>query len=123
MFRYTLRLATGSIAALGGLALVLAAPAAAQFGGPPAPPNTGVPVLVSLGGTARATLVIDPPQKKVCFMSYGVSGEGRIGGSANVTLPATSGCAEIATEVATAILANPGAYTFTVGTATGTLGK
>src|SRR5690606_9644319 len=64
--------AKGTVAALAASALaVLAVPAAAQFGGPPAPPNTGVPVFAPLQGalgSGNATVVIDPPKGTLCYM-------------------------------------------------------
>ena len=49
----------------------LAAPAVAQFGGPPAPPNTGVPLYAKLtggSGQGNATVVVDPPKGTACYL-------------------------------------------------------
>ena len=59
----------GTLAALGSMAL--AAPALAQFGGPPPPPNTGIPLAAHLaGGNAggQITVVVDPPKGTACYL-------------------------------------------------------
>ncbi len=51
--------------------LAVAGPAAAQFGGPPGPPNTGVPVFARLtGGNAlgQFTGIVDPPKGQFCYI-------------------------------------------------------
>ena len=127
----------GKIAALCGLAITaaLAAPAAAQFGGPPAPPNTGVPLYTSMmggQGQGKVTVVIDPPKGQVCYLMnvtglenitaahVHVGGPGENGGPV-VPMEAPSegssgGCAPIAADLAEKILANPGGYYVNVHT-------
>jgi hypothetical protein len=123
-----------SLATLGLLAL--AAPAAAQFGGPPSPPNTGVPVYTRLaGGQAGGTFtgVIDPPKGQFCYImnvtgtdaptAGSINGEG---GASVLSLGALSGnssggCQPIAADLAAAILANPSAYYVSVPTAVGAI--
>lgn len=116
--------------------LALSVPAAAQFGGPPAPPNTGVPVYTQLtGGQARGnfTGVIDPPKGQFCYIMNVVGTQTPTAGSINgengasaLTLGALSGgtsggCQPIAADLAEAILANPSAYYVSVPTAVGTI--
>ncbi|HWK42153.1 MAG TPA: CHRD domain-containing protein [Croceibacterium sp.] len=135
------RFTKGSFAVLGSLAmgLGLAGPAAAQFGGPPPPPNTGVPVYAGLNGwsevpgpgdgsgSGRVTLVVDPPKGQICYMFYDVitqdkptvahvhTGAAGQAGAPVVTLQApvdgtASGCLPIAADLAQAIVANPAGY-------------
>ena len=62
-------LTKATLAALAALAL--AGPAAAQFGGPPPPPNTGVPLYTTLTGGEGAghiTVVVDPPKGTACYI-------------------------------------------------------
>jgi len=128
---------TATLAALGTLALgvAISGPALAQFGGPPAPPNTGVPLFAKLTGAlghGNATVVIDPPKGTACHL-VNVSGlEGitvahiHAGGPGEsgrpvVTLEtpedgAGGGCAPIAADLSAAILANPGAFYVNVHT-------
>lgn len=126
-----------TLPALGALAVALAAvPAAAQFGGPPAAPNTGVPVFTQLKGgsaTGAFTGVIDPPKGQFCYLMnvaglgastaahVHVGGAGETGGPV-ITLEApgggsSSGCLPIAADLAQAILANPEGYYVNVHTA------
>ena len=123
----------GALAALGTLAL--AGPAAAQFGGPPPPPNTGVPLYTKLtggSGHGQITVVVDPPKGTVCYI-MNVSGlEGvtaahiHSGGPGETGRPVvnletpeggTSGaCAPIAADLSAAILGSPGSYYVNVHT-------
>lgn len=123
----------GFAATLGMLAV--AGPAAAQFGGPPAPPNTGVPLyarMVGGSGAGNVTLVIDPPKGTACYI-MNVSGlqdvtmahvhKGAAGQDGPPVLPLTTpsggtagGCAPIAADLAAALLANPGDYYVNVHT-------
>lgn len=126
-----------SLAALTAAGLAaLAAPAAAQFGGPPGPPNTGVPVFTTLtGGNARGlfTGIVDPPKGQFCYM-LNVSGIGpataahiHVGaagqnGGPVITLNAPSdgasgGCQPIAADLAEKLLADPAGYYVNVHTA------
>jgi hypothetical protein len=131
----------GTIAALGAAAMlgILAGPALAQFGGPPPPPNTGVPFHAKLTGwaerpatgdargTGQITVVVDPPKGQVCYMFFDVHGIARPtaahihrggpeeAGPPVVTLEApedgtASGCAPIAADLAQAMVGNPGGY-------------
>jgi hypothetical protein len=115
--------------------LALAVPAAAQFGGPPPPPNTGIAVyapLTGAAGTGSFTGVIDPPKGTFCYIMNvsgltGVSaahvhtgGAGETGGPV-ITLEApaegsSGGCQPIAADLAQAVLANPGGYYVNVHT-------
>jgi len=124
-----------SFAVLGLVAI--AAPALAQFGGPPAPPNTGVALYARLTGAAgggAATVVIDPPKGTVCYLvNVGALANvtaahihvGAAGANGAVAVPfdapeggTTGGCAPIAAELSAAILANPGGYYVNVHTRT-----
>jgi hypothetical protein len=111
----------------------LAVPAAAQFGGPPAPPNTGVPLYTTMtggDGSGQLTVVIDPPKGQVCYLM-------NVTGLDNVTMahihgpddrpvvtfqpPAdgsSGGCQPIDAALSAAILANPGAYYANIHTRT-----
>jgi hypothetical protein len=115
-------------AAFAGM-LALAAPAAAQFGGPPQPPNTGVPVFTTLtGGNAlgQFTGVVDPPKGTFCYL-LNVSGIApataahvHVGGPGDNGAPvitlaaptdgASGGCQPIAADLAEKLLANPAGY-------------
>jgi hypothetical protein len=125
----------GSLAALGMLAL--AGPAAAQFGGPPPPPNTGVPLhteMTGADGSGRITVVIDPPKGTACYIMnvVGLDGvtmahihtgaAGQTGGPVvALTAPTdgtSGGCVPIAADVAQALLANPAGYYVNVHTRT-----
>ena len=121
------------------LALMASGPAAAQFGGPPPPPNTGVPLFTELTGNdahGYATVVIDPPKGTACYI-VNVTGLGEITGPATAahvhiggpgengrpviplaapTDGSSGGCVPIAADVAQAILANPGGYYVNVHT-------
>ena len=127
----------GYLAALCGVTMLgaMAVPAAAQFGGPPAPPNTGVPLYTAMTGGqghGNVTVVIDPPKGTVCYLM-------NVGGLANVTAAhvhaggpgengppvvpmetpedgTSGGCAPIAADLAAKILANPGGYYVNVHT-------
>jgi len=139
--RFPLKAAT---AALGALAL--AAPAAAQFGGPPAPPNTGVPFSANLTswaevpgpgngqGSGRVTVVVDPPKGQLCYMFFDVYGIGtptaahvHVGAAGAAGNPvatlqppvggSSSGCQPIAADLAQAIVSNPAGYYVNVHTA------
>ena len=116
------------------------------FGGPPAPPNTGVPLNANLvgftevpgpgdgAGSGRVTLVVDPPQQRVCHMFFGVrttdtptaahihTGAAGAAGGPVVTLQAPadgsgSGCQDIAADLAQALVSNPEGYYVNVHTA------
>ncbi len=109
--------------------LGLAVPAAAQFGGPPQPPNTGIPVYARLtGGNAlgQFTGVVDPPKGQFCYL-LNVSGIApataahvHVGGAGENGAPvitlaaptdgASGGCQPIAADLAQKLLANPGGY-------------
>jgi hypothetical protein len=127
----------GTVAALAASAFaILAAPAAAQFGGPPAPPNTGIPLHAPLKGPlgqGNATVVVDPPKGTLCYMinlagldqvtaaHIHLGGEGETGRPV-VTLETpdggtSSGCQDIAAPLSEAILGNPGGYYVNVHTA------
>ena len=125
----------GAFAALGTLAL--AGPAAAQFGGPPPPPNTGVPLhteMTGADGSGRITVVIDPPKGTACYIMnvVGLDGvtmahihtgaAGQTGGPVvALTAPTdgtSGGCVPIAADVAQALLANPAGYYVNVHTRT-----
>ena len=123
----------GTLAALGSMAL--AAPALAQFGGPPPPPNTGIPLAARLaGGNAggQITVVVDPPKGTACYL-MNVSGLAEVtaahihvGGPGETGRPvltletpqdgASGGCTNIAADLAQALLANPGGYYVNVHT-------
>ena len=123
----------GTIATLGVLAL--AGPAAAQFGGPPPPPNTGVPLhteMTGADGSGRITVVIDPPKGTACYI-MNVEGLQDItaahihkGGPGETGAPVvpmeapeggtSGGCAQVTAEVAAALLDNPGGYYVNVHT-------
>jgi hypothetical protein len=118
-------------------ALALAGPATAQFGGPPPPPNTGVPLFTKMtggAGTGQITVVVDPPKGTACYI-MNVSGlEGvtaahiHKGGPGETGAPvvpletpasgSSGGCSTITAEVAAALLANPGGYYVNVHTRT-----
>ncbi|MBO9516721.1 MAG: hypothetical protein J7493_01495 [Porphyrobacter sp.] len=122
------------LAALGLLAVSV--PAAAQFGGPPPAPNTGVPVYTRLaGGQAGGSFtgVIDPPKGQFCYImnvtgtnaptAASINGDN---GASVLSLGALSGnssggCQPIAADLAAAILANPSAYYVSVPTSVGAL--
>jgi hypothetical protein len=123
----------GTIAALGILAI--AGPAAAQFGGPPPPPNTGVPLYAKLTGgkgQGQVTVVVDPPKGTACYI-MNVSGleavtaaHIHIGGPGengrpvvNMEAPgegSSGGCVAVAADLSAALLANPGGYYVNVHT-------
>jgi len=123
----------GALAALGTLAI--AGPAAAQFGGPPPPPNTGVPLYTKMtggSGSGNITVVVDPPKGTACYiMNVGalenvtaahihIGGPGE-NGRPVVPLEApeggtSGGCAPVAAELSAALLANPGGYYVNVHT-------
>ena len=123
----------GTIAGLGALAM--GAPAIAQFGGPPPPPNTGVPLYAKLTGgrgQGQITVVVDPPKGTACYI-MNVSGLDGItaahihtGGPGEtgrpvVTLDApedgsSGGCAQINAELSAALLGNPQGYYVNVHT-------
>ena len=125
--------AKATLAALAALAL--AGPAAAQFGGPPPPPNTGVPLYAKLAGgqgAGHVTVVVDPPKGTACYI-MNVSGLDGVtaahihtGGPGETGAPVvpleapdggtSGGCATITAEVAGALLANPGGYYVNVHT-------
>ena len=128
-------LVKGSLATLGALAL--AGPAAAQFGGPPGPPNTGVPLHTNMtggDGSGAITVVIDPPKGTACYimnvvgldgvtMAHIHAGAAGQNGAPVVTLaPPTDGtsggCVPVTAEVAQALLANPAGYYVNVHTRT-----
>lgn len=118
------------------LALATAMPAAAQFGGPPPAPNTGVPVFARLaGGNAggQFTGVVDPPKGQFCYIlnvtgleqptaaHVHAGGQGE-NGAPVITLEApaegsSGGCQPIAADLASALLANPAGYYVNVHTA------
>ena len=129
------RVLKGTLAALGALAL--AGPAVAQFGGPPGPPNTGVPVYAGLTGGVgygNITVVIDPPKGTACYIMNVQGLENvtaahiHIGGPGETGRPVlpletpeggTSGaCVDIAPQLSEALLANPGGYYVNVHTRT-----
>jgi len=115
--------------------LALAAPAAAQFGGPPAPPNTGVPLQARLFGPigrGQITVVVDPPKGTACYI-MNISGLDQVtaahihtGGPGETGAPvltltapaagASGSCQPVAADLAQALLANPGAYYVNVHT-------
>jgi hypothetical protein len=123
----------GAIATLGAVAM--AAPALAQFGGPPPPPNTGVPLYAKLTGgrgQGQVTVVVDPPKGTACYI-MNVSGlEGitaahiHTGGPGETGRPvltletpedgSSGGCAPIDAELSAALLGNPGGYYVNVHT-------
>ena len=124
-------------AGLGAAVLLgaLAAPAVAQFGGPPAPPNTGVPLYAKLtggSGQGNATVVVDPPKGTACYLMNvgGLDGvtaahihAGGPGETGRVVVPfetpvdgSSGGCAQVTAEVSAALLANPGGYYVNVHT-------
>lgn len=131
-------------AAMGAFAL--SAPAVAQFGGPPPPPNTGVPFSTNLtswdevpgpgngAGSGRVTVVVDPPKGQLCYMFFDVYGigaataahvhvgvKGQAGNPVATLKPpvdgSSSGCQPIAADLAQAIVANPAGYYVNVHTA------
>ena len=127
---------TGLLAGL-GLAAMLGAPAAAQFGGPPGPPNTGVPLHTHMtggGGSGNITVVVDPPKLTACYimnvvgldgvtMAHIHTGAAGQNGGPVVTLAAptdgtSGGCVPVTKEVADALLANPAGYYVNVHTRT-----
>jgi hypothetical protein len=130
-----MRTTTKGILAALGTAFVLAAPAAAQFGGPPPPPNTGVPLYAHMSGgsgSGTITVVVDPPKGTACYL-MNVSGlqnvtaahihKGGPGETGAPVVPLTApeggtagGCAPVTAEVAAALLANPGGYYVNVHT-------
>jgi len=127
----------GTIAAFGVLAMGagLALPAAAQFGGPPPPPNTGVPLHTHMTGadaSGNITVVVDPPKGTACYI-MNVAGLDNVtaahihtggpgeNGAPVVPLEApeggtSGGCAQVSADVAAALLANPGGYYVNVHT-------
>ena len=127
----------GTLVALGvaALAQVVAGPAAAQFGGPPAPPNTGIPVFTHMsGGDGQGdfTGVVDPPKGTFCYLMH-VSGLQDITAAhVHIGGPGTDGgpviplegpaegsagaCVPITAELSAAILGNPGGYYVNVHT-------
>lgn len=122
-----------ALPALGVLAL--AVPAAAQFGGPPPPPNTGVPIYATLAGGPVAghfTAVVDPPKGTFCYLGniHGVpsapagtiSADGRtVLNLAPVDGNTLGGCVNIEASLAEALLANPAGYTVAIGPVSGRL--
>ena len=125
----------GTLAALGTLAI--AVPAAAQFGGPPPPPNTGVPLYADLSGgnaSGQITVVVDPPKGTACYImnvtgledvtaAHIHTGGPDETGAPVLTLEAptegSSGdCVEIAADLSSALLENPGGYYVNVHTRT-----
>jgi hypothetical protein len=116
-------------------ALAVAAPALAQFGGPPPPPNTGVPLYAKLTGgkgQGQITVVVDPPKGTACYI-MNVSGLDGItvahihtGGPGETGRPvltldtpedgSSGGCAPVSAELSAALLANPGGYYVNVHT-------
>lgn len=117
----------GSIAALGAVAM--AAPALAQFGGPPPPPNTGVPLYAKLTGgkgQGQITVVVDPPKGTACYIMNVAGLDGitaahiHTGGPGEtgrpvITLDApedgsSGGCAQVTPELSAALLGNPEGY-------------
>jgi len=127
----------GTLAALGALALVGlgAVPAAAQFGGPPPPPNTGIPLYAKLEGGQGAgniTVVVDPPKGTACYLMnvtglenvtaahIHVGGPGENGRPVvNLEAPtegSAGGCTPVTADVAQALLGNPGGYYVNVHT-------
>ena len=124
---------TGTLGIFGALAL--AAPALAQFGGPPPPPNTGVPLYARMTGGSGAgtiTVVVDPPKGTACYI-MNVAGLADVtaahihtggpgeSGAPVVTLAAptngtSGGCVPVTAEVSAALLANPGGYYVNVHT-------
>lgn len=129
--------------------LALAGPAAAQFGGPPAPPNTGVPLYARMTGGAgggNVTVVVDPPKGTACYLMnvWGLQeitaahihkgGPGETGAPVvPLAAPAqgsAGSCVQVTPEVSAALLANPGGYyvnvhtrAFPAGAIRGQLGK
>jgi hypothetical protein len=123
-------------ATLTGLgALAIAVPAAAQFGGPPPPPNTGVPLyakMVGGQGEGNITVVVDPPKGTACYLMNVTGLENvtaahiHIGGPGEDGRPvvpldaptdgSSGGCAQVTDQVAQALLANPGGYYVNVHT-------
>ena len=113
----------------------MAAPALAQFGGPPPPPNTGVPLYAKLTGgrgQGHVTVVVDPPKGTACYI-MNVSGlEGitvahiHTGGPGETGRPvltldtpedgSSGGCAPVSAELSEALLDNPGGYYVNVHT-------
>lgn len=126
-------LTKGTVAALGVLAM--AGPAAAQFGGPPPPPNTGVPIYAKLTGgrgQGQITVVVDPPKGTACYIMnvaglenitaahIHTGGPGETGRPV-VTLDApedgsSGGCAQVNAELSAALLGNPQGYYVNVHT-------
>jgi len=125
----------GTLAALGTLAI--AVPAAAQFGGPPPPPNTGVPLYADLSGgnaSGQITVVVDPPKGTACYIMNVVGLEDVTAahihaggpdetGAPVLTLEAPSegssgDCVEIAADLSSALLENPDGYYVNVHTRT-----
>jgi hypothetical protein len=126
-------LGKGTIAALGAVAM--AAPALAQFGGPPPPPNTGVPLYTKLTGgrgQGQITVVVDPPKGTACYI-MNVSGLDGItaahihtGGPGETGRPmltletpedgSSGGCAQVSAELSAALLGNPESYYVNVHT-------
>ena len=123
----------GTLVALGTLAM--AGPASAQFGGPPAPPNTGIPLFTHMwggDGQGNFTGVVDPPKGTFCYlmnfsglqdvtMAHVHVGDAGTNGAAVIPLKTpdhgTAGdCVPIAADLAAAMLANPGGYYVNVHT-------
>ena len=124
---------TGTLVALG--ALTLAVPAAAQFGGPPPPPNTGVPVYAELSGgdgSGNITIVVDPPKGTACYIMNVQRVEGataarvQVGGPSengrvvlNLEAPqngTAGGCVNVSADVANALISNPGGHSVVIQT-------
>ena len=115
--------------------LAVAAPAVAQFGGPPPPPNTGVPLYTRMtggSGSGAITVVVDPPKGTACYIMnvagldnvtaahIHTGGPGETGAPVvNLEAPeggTSGGCAQVTPEVSAALLANPGGYYVNVHT-------
>jgi hypothetical protein len=113
----------------------MAAPALAQFGGPPQPPNTGIPLYAELAGArgqGQITVVVDPPKGTACYI-MNVSGLEAVtaahihtGGPGengppvvNLEAPddgSSGGCVPVAADLSAALLANPAGYYVNVHT-------
>ena len=123
----------GTLAALGALAV--AGTALAQFGGPPPPPNTGVPLYTKMtggSGAGQITVVVDPPKGTACYiMNVGAlenvtaahihsGGAGETGRPVvNLEAPeggTSGGCVPVNADISAAILGSPGSYYVNVHT-------